>query len=99
MWFPLVPLSPPSNLQFSEITYNSARINWEPPQGVKGYRISWVKADGLVEEEVCVIPNVCNGVCVCVCVNVRGMNSVVFNSVMFMKRQSHKSLIRLSERW
>ncbi|CAL8337022.1 unnamed protein product, partial [Gadus morhua 'NCC'] len=51
-----LPLSPPSNLQFSEITYNSARINWEPPQGVKGYRISWVKADGLVEEEVEVGP-------------------------------------------
>ncbi|XP_059920806.1 collagen alpha-1(XIV) chain [Gadus macrocephalus] len=51
-----LPLSPPSNLQFSEITHNSAHINWEPPQRVKGYRISWVKADGLVEEEVEVGP-------------------------------------------
>ena len=70
--FPLVPLSPPGNMQFSEITHNSAHINWEPPQGANGYRISWVKADGLVEEEVCVSECVsrvwCVRMCVCVCV-------------------------------
>lgn len=56
--FPLsllsVPLSPPSNLQFSDITHNSAHISWDPaPGGVKGYRIMWIKTDELVTEKVC----------------------------------------------
>ncbi|XP_040901269.1 collagen alpha-1(XIV) chain [Toxotes jaculatrix] len=52
-----LPLSPPSNLQFSDITHNSAHISWDPaPRGVKGYRITWVKIDEPVMEKVEVGP-------------------------------------------
>ncbi|XP_045900552.1 collagen alpha-1(XIV) chain [Micropterus dolomieu] len=50
-----LPLSPPSNLQFSDVTHNSAHISWDPvPREVKGYRIVWIKTDGLVAKEVVV---------------------------------------------
>uniref|UniRef100_UPI0037E884CC collagen alpha-1(XIV) chain isoform X2 n=2 Tax=Semicossyphus pulcher TaxID=241346 RepID=UPI0037E884CC len=48
-----LPMSPPKNLQLSDITHNSAHISWDPvPTEVKGYRIVWIKTDGLVEKEV-----------------------------------------------
>lgn len=49
-----MPLSSPSNLQFSDITHNSAHISWEPaaPSRARGYRIMWVKTDGLLTQEV-----------------------------------------------
>ncbi|XP_028983776.1 collagen alpha-1(XIV) chain isoform X2 [Betta splendens] len=52
-----LPPSPPSNLQLSDITHNSAHISWDPaPPGVKGYRVVWVRTDGLVSSEVEVGP-------------------------------------------
>lgn len=54
-FFFVVPLNPPSNLQFSDITHNSAHISWDSaPLGAKGYRIMWIRTDGLVTEQVCV---------------------------------------------
>ncbi|XP_034552837.1 collagen alpha-1(XIV) chain isoform X1 [Notolabrus celidotus] len=48
-----LPLSPPTNLQLSDITHNSAHISWDPVSTeIRGYRIVWIKTDGLVEKEV-----------------------------------------------
>ncbi|XP_061675053.1 collagen alpha-1(XIV) chain isoform X5 [Syngnathoides biaculeatus] len=52
-----LPLSAPGNLQFSDISHNSARIGWDPSAaGAAGYRITWVKTDGRLTEEVEVGP-------------------------------------------
>ncbi|XP_037533181.1 collagen alpha-1(XIV) chain [Nematolebias whitei] len=52
-----LPLNPPKNLQFSDITHNSAHIRWDQASGeVEGYHIKWVMANGRVTKEVDVGP-------------------------------------------
>uniref|UniRef100_A0A6Q2Z5G9 Collagen, type XIV, alpha 1b n=1 Tax=Esox lucius TaxID=8010 RepID=A0A6Q2Z5G9_ESOLU len=46
-----LPLSPPRNLLFTEVDYNSARLSWDAaPEKVTGYRI--IKTDGEQTDEV-----------------------------------------------
>lgn len=48
-----VPLSPAANLRLSDVTHSSARVTWTSPSAqVSGYRIMYVRTDGVQTSEV-----------------------------------------------
>lgn len=50
---PSVPLSPAADLRLSDVTHSSARVSWTSSSTeVNGYRIMYVKSDGVQTNEV-----------------------------------------------